>query len=182
MVPLSLERQRDIDAFLSTVSEQLVACIQGLVENPPAISFTLTELRRGSLSRDLTLLAMIVEGKLYLLNETHQIVLKRVFLYLDSIVLRFPNEHGDGQVIYRIQRLVNQARLCVTDIDDLLTDKQAADLIGISVPTLYAHVEQHDLHPITWHWLELYDRDEVLALQHHRMTASFPHGTGGDAA
>jgi hypothetical protein len=182
MVPLSFEHQRDIDAFLSMVSERLIACIQSLVEDPPALSFTVTELRRGSLSHDLTLLAMIVEGKLYLLKETHQTIVKRVFLHIDSCASCSPDEQRDVQVISRIQRLVNQARLCVTDIDDLLTDKQAAELIDISVPTLSAHVEQHDLHPITWHWLELFDRGEVLALQHHRMTASSPQGTGGDAA
>ena len=182
MVPLSLERQRDIDAFLSMVSECLVTCVQGLAEDPPTIHFTAAELRRGSLSRDLTLLTMIVEGKLYLLKETHQTVLKRVFLYLDFFAHRGKEVHGDTRVISRIQTLVNQARLCVIDTSDLLTHRQAADLLGICIPTLYAHVEQHDLHPITWHWLEFYDRDEVLALQRHRITASFPRGPGGDAA
>jgi hypothetical protein len=182
MRALSFERQRDIDAFVSMVAERLARCMQGLVEEPPANSFPLAELRRGSLSRDLMLLAMIVEGKLYLLKETHRTILKRVFLYLDTFAPRFPDEHEDVQVIGRIQTLVHLARLQVIDTDDLLTKKQAAELLGISVPTLFAHVDRHDLHPILWHWLEVYDRDEVLALQRYRMLASSPQGTGGDAA
>jgi hypothetical protein len=182
MRAFSFERQRDIDAFVSMMSEHLVRLMQGLTEEPPAIRFSVAELRRGSLSRDLTLLAMIVEGKLYLLKEAHRTILKRVFSYLDTFVPRFPDEHGDVQVINRIQTLVNLARLHVIDHDDLLTKRQAAELLGISVPTLSAHVDRHDLHPILWHWLEVYDRDEVLALRHFRMFASSPHGTGGDAA
>ncbi len=116
------------------------------------------------------------------MKEIHRTVLKRVFLYLDTFASRFPDEHGDVQVIGRIQTLVNLARLQVIDTDDLLTKKQTAELLGISVPTLFVHVDRHDLHPILWHWLEVYDRDEVLALQRYRTLASSPQGTGGDAA